>query len=171
MGVFDTGHVAGVFDHRQLHAQADTQVRHLVFAGVTDGRDLAFGSPVTKAAGHQNGVQIFQHAGAFAFNIFRIQVKDIDLGAVADAGVDQGFIERLVGVYQLDVLAHHTHGDFIIGIELGFHHTIPLAQIRLRQIQAELLHHDGIQALLVHATGYLVDGLAIRGGNHGLQHW
>ena len=91
--LFDAGHVTGIFDHRQLHAKTDPQVWHLVLAGVANRGNLAFSAPVAKPAGHQDGVQIGQHAGALALNIFRIQVEDIDLGPVADARVDQSLVE------------------------------------------------------------------------------
>ena len=60
IGVGQAGHVARIFDQRHLHAQADAQVRNLVFAGVAGGSDLAFDAALAEAARHQDRVVLGQ---------------------------------------------------------------------------------------------------------------
>ena len=52
------GDVARELDRRDLHAQADAEVRHLVLARVADRRDLAFDAALAEAARHQDRVDL-----------------------------------------------------------------------------------------------------------------
>ena len=51
-------HITGVFNHRQLHTQTDTQIRHFVFAGVSDGSHFTSGTALTKTTWYQNRIGI-----------------------------------------------------------------------------------------------------------------
>ena len=44
---------SNVYD-RCMQAITDSQVRHLIFAGITGGEDFAFKSSATESAGHQD---------------------------------------------------------------------------------------------------------------------
>lgn len=50
-------HVAGVFHHGHLHAQADAQKRHVILARILHGGNLAFQTALAETARHK-------HAGA-----------------------------------------------------------------------------------------------------------
>ncbi len=67
-GIGEAGEVAGGLDHRHLHAKADAQIGDLLFAGELGGLDLAFGPAFAKAAGDEDGVEVFElGGGVFAF--------------------------------------------------------------------------------------------------------
>src|SRR5690554_196135 len=161
VGVFQSGHVAGVFDNRHLHAQADAQVRNLVLAGILNRADLAFHATLTKATRYQNGVGRFQHGGAVTLDVFGVDVVDVDLGAGLDASVQQGLNQRLVSFQQLHVLTDHGDGDFLLRIHQRFHNGVPLAQVCLTGIQAEALDNQLVQAVFVQHARNGVDGLGI----------
>ena len=93
---FQAGNIAGIFDHRNLHTKTDTQVRYLVFAGILHRLDLAFDTALTKATGDEDGIDIIQTSGAVAFNLFRIDILDVDAGAGMNTRVDQCLRQRLV---------------------------------------------------------------------------
>ena len=44
-------------------------------------------------------------------DVFGVNIVDIDLNATLDAGVNQRFVERLVGIQQLHVLTDHGDTD------------------------------------------------------------
>src|SRR6266496_5152505 len=48
--VGETGLVPRILDHRELHAEADAEVRNIVLAGVADRLDLAFDAALAEAA-------------------------------------------------------------------------------------------------------------------------
>ena len=77
-GLFQPRNVTRVFNHSDLHTQTDTQIRNLVFTGIFDGGDLSFDAPLTKATGHQDGIYAVQSAGAFALNVFGVDVLEFD---------------------------------------------------------------------------------------------
>ena len=60
VGVLPAKDVAGVFDNGALHPETDAKERHLVFAGVFDGRDLPLDATRAKTAGNEKAVEILQ---------------------------------------------------------------------------------------------------------------
>ena len=60
----ETGHVARELDHRELHAEADAEVRHLVLARVADRLDLAFHAALAEAARHQDRIHVLERTRA-----------------------------------------------------------------------------------------------------------
>ena len=152
--------VAGKFDDRHLHTQADAEIRHAVFPGVPGGHGHALDAPVAEAAGHQ-------HAGHAPQNLFDVLLRhglgvhpqDIHHGVVGGAGVVQGLHHGEVGVVELGVLAHQGDGHLLVGVLLPLHHGAPLPQVRLVGDEAQLPAHHLIQALLRHQQGDLIQGL------------
>ena len=61
---FKSGDVAGVFDRGALHAEADAEERHLVFARVLNGVDHALNAALAEAAGNQDAVDSRADASA-----------------------------------------------------------------------------------------------------------
>ena len=166
VGVAPAEHVAGVFDDRDLHAQADAQVGDLVLAGVLHGADLAFHAAQAEAARDQDGVDAFQQAGALLLDVFGVDVAQVDLGAALDAGVGHRLDQRLVRVQQFHVLADHGDGDFTLGVELGIDHPVPFGQVGLPALQAEALDDDVVQALGMQHRRDAVDGVDVFQGDH-----
>jgi hypothetical protein len=54
---------------------------------------------------------------------------DIDARMVLHASVAQGFVQRLVAVGQIHILAHHGDGDFLLGVFDFVNQSIPTAEI------------------------------------------
>src|SRR5467141_2067449 len=109
--------VARKLDHRELHAQADAEIRDLVLARVLDRLHHAFDAPLAEAPGNEYRVHAFQErADAFLLDGFRIHVADVDLAARMDSRMNERFVERLVGIGKVDVLADHGDGDFVLRV-------------------------------------------------------
>ncbi len=65
-----TGHIAGVFDHRHLHAQADAKIGYLVLARVAHGGNLALYPALTETTGNENSIHPIKAIGACPFDLF-----------------------------------------------------------------------------------------------------
>ena len=70
----DAADVAGEFDDRHLEAETQAQIRHLIFAGVADALDFAFGAADAESAGDDDAVTVRQPLG--------------DVGRIDAGGVD-----------------------------------------------------------------------------------
>ena len=103
----------GKFDDSESHAKADAEIRQLVFTGITNGGNFALRTASTEAAGYQNGIEILENASPLLFDIFRIQINDIHLGARMDAGMLDGFDQRFVGLGQIHILADKSNLDLM----------------------------------------------------------
>ena len=59
VGVLEAADVARKLDAGGLHAQADAEVGHLLFAGVADGVQHALDAALAEAAGNEDAVEAF----------------------------------------------------------------------------------------------------------------
>lgn len=141
-------------------------VGNLVLAGVLHGADLAFHATQAEAARDQNGIDAFELGGTFVLDLLGVDVAQVDLGAVLDAGVAHGLDQRLVGVQQLHVLADHGDGDFLLRVQLGIDHALPLGKIGRLALQAETLDDDVVQTLGVQHGRNTVDGIDVFQADH-----
>jgi len=136
-----------IFDHRQLHAKTDSQIRHFVFARKTNRGNLSFCAALAETTRNQYRIEVLQALHAGCFQCFRINVLDIHFGLGVYAGMTQRLDQRLVGFGQVDIFANHADGDLVLRIFQRCHQFRPHRQIRRGQIQAQLFAHDAIQAL------------------------
>ena len=166
VGAGHAGHVARVFNQRDLHAQADAEVGDVVLAGKLYRLDLAFHAALAEASRHQDGVHVAQRFGAVALDLFRVDVDDVDLGASVDAGVLQRFGQRLVRLGQIDVLAHHRDLDRVVRLLDRVDDVVPGGQVGLGQVQLQLFGDDVVDALGVQHARHLVDGVGIVAADH-----
>ena len=92
VGALQAADVARVLDDGALHAQADTQVRHLVLAAVLNGVDLALYATHAETAGHDHAVGASQTFGDGVFGqLLGVYPEDLELAPVVDGRV----LERL----------------------------------------------------------------------------
>ncbi len=154
--------VAGELDHRHLHAQADAQIGNPLLAGVAYRGDLAFDAALAETARYQDGVHASQTGQAVPLDLLGVDIVNVDLGVGVDAGVQQGFVQRLVGIGQIHVLADH--GDVHRGGRVldRLHHPFPVGQSGGRQIvQVQLASDDIVHALGVQQQRNPVDGIGV----------
>src|SRR5690606_24785883 len=159
--------VSCVFDDRQLHAQTDPEVRDLTFARIADRGELPFDSALTKAARHEDGVGTLQATGAMLLDFARLDETNVDSRATANAGMGERLGQRDVRVAQIDVLAHQRDRYFHVGVCFGRHDLPPLRQVRRRDVQAQLVDDDVVQALGMEHEWDLVNVVDVDGGDHG----
>src|SRR5712692_2914186 len=161
--------VSREFDHGELHAQANAEIRNLVLARMLDRLHHAFNPPLAEAPGDKYRVHAFQqHADAFLLDRFRIHVADADPAARVDPGVDERLVERLVGIGEVDVLADHGDRNLVLGMLQRLDQLFPYPEIGGLGDDAELVADDFIQHLLVQHPGNPVDRVCVPDRDHGV---
>ncbi len=166
VGVGPAQHVTGELDDRDLHTQADAQIRDLVLTGITYRRDLALDAAQTETARHENGVDTFQQAGALILDVFGVDITQVHFGTALDASVAHRLDQRFVRVQKFHVLTDHGDGDFLLRVQLGIDDTIPFGEIGTTTLQAKALDHVVIEALGMQDAWNLVDRIGVRKADH-----
>ena len=115
--VFQITAVARELDASGLHPQTNSKVRRPSFARVGNRANHAFDAALAKAAGHQDRVKVAQPRFEITVvhQLFRFDPFDVDAQVVGDAAVRERFAQRLVGIFQLDVLADDRDRSFAGG--------------------------------------------------------
>ena len=160
--------MAPVLDHRELHAEADAEVRDRVLTSVAYRSDLALNATLAEAAGHQNGIHPLQQPGAALLDVGGLDEVDAHAGAGLHASVGQRFVERDVGIAYLHVLSDHRDVDLTGRVRLRIDHALPCREVgraRLR-LEAEFLDDDPVEILRVQQHGDLVDVTRIDRRDH-----
>lgn len=91
VGVVLVEYVVGVFDDCDLYVQVDVQVGDFVFVGVLYGVDFVFYVVQVEVVWDQDGVDVFQQVGVLLFDVFGVDVVQVDFGVVLDVGVGYCF--------------------------------------------------------------------------------
>ena len=158
--------IAGILDHRALHAEADPEVRDAVLARVAHRLDLALDAAVPEPARHQDAVHVAEvRAGAVALDVLGVHPGHVHAGVVGDAAVSQRLDEALVRVLQLDVLADHRDARRRARRLHPPHDVLPPREVDRPRLQAQQLEHDLVEALAVEHQRHLVHGLDVLGGD------
>ena len=132
VGLVQTAHVAAELDHRHLHAKADAQKRHALFAGVAHGRNLALGAALAKAHRDQYTVGLAERVRKLAgLKLFGVDMVHLDPTLIGKAAMGQGFVQALVRVNQLDVFADHGDPYLVSRLLKRPHDFFPAAQVRV----------------------------------------
>ena len=76
-------HVAAVLDDRDLHAEADAEVRHALLAREAHRLDLALDAALAEAAGHEDRVHALQHVRAVLLDVRGLDVVDVHARAAS----------------------------------------------------------------------------------------
>ncbi len=161
-----TSDIAGELDHRELHAQAYAQVRHLVFPRIANRRNLAFGAAPAKTARHQDGIHCRQRIAAVLFQRFGINVMHLDPAARVDARMHQRFSQRLIGFGEIDIFANEGDIHFVLRVFQRIDQLVPHGKVGRLGQNAQLVADDFIQHLVMQHRGNLVNAVGIQRGDH-----
>src|SRR3546814_6143373 len=105
-------------DARHLHAEADAEIGHAVFAREADAGDLAFRPARSERAGHEDRVARFELRGDVAvagLEQFGVDPADVDIHAIGDAAVDESFVERFIGLLKAAIFADDADRELPLG--------------------------------------------------------
>ena len=132
--------------------------RNALGAGVANRLDFAFDAALAEAARHQDAVVAGQQPlRPFGFDVLAVNAADADLRAVGDAGVIERFVDRLVRVVVLGVLADDGDADFVLRIAQPAQQLAPIVEVGLRRLQAELVDDQPIELVVDQAQRHFVD--------------
>ena len=126
-------HVTGELGDRDVHAEADTQVRDLALAGNAAGQDLPFPAAGAEAARHEHAVDLLEQRGRFfQGHPFRIDPAHLDLRTVMCACMLQRLVNREVRVLQLHVFADQCYLDDLFALLHALVEVEPVTEVRFR---------------------------------------
>src|SRR5215469_2495781 len=171
VGVGESAYVAGELDAGGLHAEANSEVRNLLFAGIANGDQHAFDSAFAETAGYQDSVvlgELFLVGLVAGFEALSLDPVEVELEVVGEGAVDQGFLERFVRVFVLDILTNNADGDFRLGIVDAVDEVLPGFEIAVFGLQTQVLEGQGIDILVRENDRDLVDRRNVFGGDDGL---
>ena len=115
--VFDFCQIARSFDDGHLHAQTDAKIGDIVLACELGGTDFAFGAALAKTAGDEDGVEVFELVRiAFTLENLAVDPFGADFDPVPHACVGEGFVDRFIGVFELNIFANDGNADFALGV-------------------------------------------------------
>ena len=168
VGAGKRGGVAGELDDRHLHAETDAEVGDPALPGEARGLDLALDPARSEAPRGEHAIHPFERRAPVALDLLRVDELHPDPGPSRDPGMDEGLVERLVGVREMDVLADHPHDHLPVGVVEPGDHLVPLREVDgppLR-VEPQPLHGHRVDALLVVEPRQAVDGVDVRGREH-----
>ena len=124
--------------------------------------DLAFDAALAEAARHEDRVHAVSACGAVLLDVGGLDVVDVHARARLHAGVASAprsarCSESLICTY-LPTIAMSTWPS---GIRLRGDHLLPLGEIGGRHVEAQLVDHDVVEALLVQQHRDLVDVVGV----------
>ena len=85
---------------------------------------------------------------------------------VVDAGVPQRFVERLVRVRQIGVLAAHADRHRALRVLDLLHQLVPALQVGRRRVDPQLVADEPVEPLLVQHARHLVDRVGVPHRDH-----
>ena len=167
VGAFQAGLVAGVVDHRRLHAVADAEVRHAVLARELRGHHLALETTVAESARHQDAVDVAEQGLRALLHVLGLQPLQVDPGALAQAAMLERLAHRLVGVLVVHVLADDGDGDLVDRMHGRIDRRLPFRKVgRAGHRQAQAVGDQGVQALRVQLDRQLVQHVHVLHRDH-----
>jgi len=114
------------FDDRKLHPQAQAEKGYLLLPCVFYGIDLSLNATIAEAARHQDAVDIEQVRGNALFDVFGVDVADVDLAVIRNPAVNKGLIEALVRILEFHVLPDEGDVDLFFRVLYGVADGLPL---------------------------------------------
>ena len=81
------GHVAGILDNGNLHAEADAEIGHAVLPRVAYSPDFALDATLAKTAGHEDCIHPLENVRALLLDLLGVDILDVDFGTCLDAGM------------------------------------------------------------------------------------
>ena len=160
VGVRVPQHVARELDRRDLHAETDAEIRHVVFAGVLRRQNHPFDAAVSEPAGNDDPVCVPQLLGdVVAGQRFGVHPVDLHLGVVLVPPVGERLRDGEIGVVQLHVLAAKRDLHRLAARVDAGEHLHPFAHVDLLWIEMEdAADHRRKVALFQHERRFVEDG-------------
>src|SRR5215217_643747 len=131
IGVFQLTNIPRVLDTGGLHSQTNTEERRARLARVVDRANHSRDATLAEAAGHKDRIEVAQTIFVIIIvhQLFRLDPFHIDSQIVGHAAVREGFAQRLVRVFKLDILTDNRDLRFTTrGLANRRHKIAPLSE-------------------------------------------
>ena len=160
--------VAGELRHRDVHAEADAEVRDPLLARDAAGEDLALPAARAEAAGDEHAVGRLELLDRLLVgHVLGVEPAHVHLRALVHAGVLERLVHGEVGVVQLHVLADERDLDVLAPLDDQVGEVLPLAEHGGRRVEAEPLADELVEALALQELRDQVDVGHVRRADHG----
>ena len=160
--------VARELRHRDVHPEADAEVRDPALAGDTAGEDLPLPPPGAEPAGDEHAVDLLELLdGLLVRHVLGVDPADADAGARGDARVLQRLVHGEVRVVELHVLADERDLDLVATLADPVGQLAPLGEVGRPRLEPEALAHVRVEPLGHQVLGHEVDVREVRRGEDG----
>ena len=86
-----------------------------MLAGVAGCSDFALSAAVAETAGDEDAVELLEFGEpALRLEILGVDANDVDAASVGDARVAERFVDRFVGVLELDVFSDDADAHLVL---------------------------------------------------------
>ena len=135
-----------------------------MLAAVAQRPDLALGAADAEADRHQDAVHLEElPRPGRALDLLGVDVDDLDRALVGDGAVEQGLVQALVGVRELDVLAHQADPDRHLRVADLADQLLPRAHVAPVVGEVEQVEQALVQPFAAERQRHLVDGVHVPG--------
>ena len=163
-------HVARKLNDHHLHTQTDAEGGNIVRTGVFRGDNLAFDTTLTEARTNQHALHALQFlCDILLCHLLAVDEVDLCFYIIIYTSQVQTLTDTLIRILQV-VLANQSDVHLLRGIALLVEEVVPGLHRRcLAHGDANLTQDGGIQSLMLHAHGHLIDRGHILTLHHALQ--
>ncbi len=104
--------MTGKLDDHQLHAQAETQIRHFILARITNRLYFSLNTATTKPTWNQHSIGVAYQIPAFAFfQLHRMNPCNIYIYTQGKGSMMEGFAYAHIGIMQFYILSYQGNVD------------------------------------------------------------
>ena len=111
-----------------------------------------------ETARHENARESLQAVDRLVgFDFFGVDFVDLHLAIVGDASMDDGFVNRFVGVVEFDVFTHYAESDPVARGRQFADDLLPMSHVRRRRLKIEMPADQFVHALPLQDERHFVD--------------
>src|ERR1051325_6952246 len=158
--------MARELDHHGLHPEADAEIRNLAFASKANRSNHSLNPALAETTRNEYAVIAIELPVPIgSFNPLGFDPVDLQAQTVSERSVYQSFLETLIRILVLDILANQPDADFIARILHPVKHVAPAVEIARRRVHPELAKNDFIHSFCPEHQRNLVHGFDIARGD------
>ena len=160
VGVGQSTDVAGKFDGRDLHAEADSKEGNPGLTGILGRFDFPFDAPLSESTGDEDAIYFSDDLGGGEFfEIFGINFFDVDDGVVFGTGDGEGFVDGFVGVLKFDVFSDDGDFNAMSGIDDAVDEAAPVGEVRGFRFESQDVGDETVEFVFAEIERAFVNGV------------
>ena len=123
------------------------------------GENFSLDPTISKTTGNKDAIDIADHClCAVILDRLRLHTDDLDFRVVMCTGVDEGFVDRLVSVLQLDVFSSNGDGDLVLGMDHPLNEGFPFLKVGGRRVaEADFIDDKAVDLIAAKVEWALVN--------------